>query len=572
MYFTERSSAGKVQAMTFQSHLFFLSGSLPAWHALLMGAPALLYALAALLTGRCASVATGWRHARSATLVALLLASSALLGVLAGSRGVSYGVQADVLGAIVLVLVALVGWVIVRYSQPYLDGEPQQRHYLRWLLATLATVSVVIATDHVLVLALAWTATSLSLHRLLTFFADRPEAVVTAHKKFIVSRAADVCMFGAAALLWVAFGTLHISQLLVQAAAMPQLPWTAQAAVLLIACAALLKCAQLPFHGWLIQVMEAPTPVSALLHAGVVNLGGLVLMRFAPLISEVLAAQVLLVAFGAATAVVASLVMTTRISIKVMLAWSTCAQMGFMLMQCGLGVWEMALLHFVAHSLYKAHAFLGAGGMVRRTSLMRLTPRAGAPGALSLALGVALGAAMTLVAGLVWSLWLMPHTPPPVMWVLAGIVALALVPLIHAQALRLRGGYLAALALGAFGIAFAYLGLHQLLGLWLQPLKTTTPTALWLGVALAFGALFLLQYMLVVLPQGALARWLYPWFYGGLFLDEMFNRMAFGLWRPPVPVVPLNPPLPLPDGSLSLAGAAPAPAAIVSPLISGARA
>ena len=210
--------------------------------------------------------------------------------------------------------------------------------------------------------------------------------------------------------------------------------------------------------------------------------------------------------------------------------------------------------------------------MVRRTSLMRLTPRAGAPGALSLALGVALGAAMTLVAGLVWSLWLMPHTPPPVMWVLAGIVALALVPLIHAQALRLRGGYLAALALGAFGIAFAYLGLHQLLGLWLQPLKTTTPTALWLGVALAFGALFLLQYMLVVLPQGALARWLYPWFYGGLFLDEMFNRMAFGLWRPPVPVVPLNPPLPLPDGSLSLAGAAPAPAAIVSPLISGARA
>lgn len=572
MYFTERSGVGKVQAMTFQSHLFSLSGSLPAWHALLMLAPALLYSLAALLAGRRASVAAGWRHAKSATLAALLLAAGALLGVLAGSRGAGYGMQADVLGGIVLVLVTFVGWVIVRYSQPYLDGEPQQRHYLRWLLATLATVGVVIATDHVLVLALAWTATSLSLHRLLTFFADRPEAVVTAHKKFIVGRAADLCMFGAAALLWAAFGTLHISQLLAQATALPQLPWTAQAAVLLIACAALLKCAQLPFHGWLIQVMEAPTPVSALLHAGVVNLGGLVLMRFAPLVSEVLAAQVLLVAFGAATAVVASLVMTTRISVKVMLAWSTCAQMGFMLMQCGLGVWEMALLHFAAHSLYKAHAFLGAGGMVRRTSLMRLTPRAGAPGALSLALGVVMGVAMTLAAGLVWSQGLASHAPPPVMWVLAGIVALALVPLVHAQALRLRGGRLAALALGAFGIAFAYLGLHHVLGLWLQPLKTTTPTALWLGVALAFGALFLLQSVLVVAPQGQLARWLYPWFYGGLFLDEKFNRMAFGLWRPPVPVAPLHPPLPLPDGSLSLAGAAPEPAALVSPLISGARA
>ena len=91
-------------------------------------------------------------------------------------------------------------------------------------------------------------------------------------------------------------------------------------------------------------------------------------------------------------------------------------------------------------------------------------------------------------------------------------------------------------------------------------------------VALAFGLLFLLQSMLIVAPQGKLARGLYPWFYGGLFLDEKFNRMAFGLWRPPVPVAPLNPPLPLPDGSLSLAGAAPEPAALVSPLISGVRA
>ena len=71
--------------------------------------------------------------------------------------------------------------------------------------------------------------------------------------------------------------------------------------------------------------------------------------------------------------------MTTRVSVKVALAWSTCAQMGFMLMQCGIGLWEMALLHLVAHSLYKAHAFLAAGGTVRRTQRRQLAPRPTTP-------------------------------------------------------------------------------------------------------------------------------------------------------------------------------------------------
>ena len=415
-------------------------------------------------------------------------------------------------------------------------------------MATLACVSLVVTTNHVLALTLAWMASSLALHHLLVFFGDRPPAVAAAHKKFIVSRAADGCMLGATALFAVAFGTLHIDEIVARAAAAPQLPLAAQAAVLLLAGAALLKCAQLPFHGWLIQVMEAPTPVSALLHAGVVNLGGFVLLRFAPLVAEVPAAQVLLVVAGTATAVLAALVMTTRISIKVMLAWSTCAQMGFMLMQCGLGAWQMALLHLVAHSLYKAHAFLGAGGAVRRTLLMRLTPRAAAPGPLALAVGACVGIGMTLAAGATWSLLgtLQAHAPiaspaSSVIWVLAGIVALALVPLLHAQSLRLGGLWLPAFGLGAFGVAFAYFGLHALFGTLVLPNAAAPLAPLWIGVALAFGALFMLQSLISVSPQGAVARRLYPWFYGGLFLDEKFNRIAFGLRRPPLPQVAATP-------------------------------
>ena len=519
------------------------SAELPFWHAALVWAPALLAGLAAALVAGLAkaerSTVAAWRVARLASLAALVAAAAGLLAVALGAMGVGYGARADRVGALVMLLVAFVGWVIVRYSQTYLQGELREAYYVRWLMATLATVLVVVATDHLLVLALAWMTTSLTLHHLLMFFGDRPAAVVAAHKKFIVARLADLCMGGATLLLWLAFDTLHIHVLLAQAAGAP-LPGTVQLAVVLLACTAVLKCAQLPFHGWLIQVMEAPTPVSALLHAGIVNLGGFVLLRFAPLVSEVPAAQTLLVVVGAATAVLAALVMTTRISIKVMLAWSTCAQMGFMLMQCGLGAWDMALLHLLAHSLYKAHAFLGAGGAVRRAQMVQLTPQAPAAGLGATLVGAATGIAMVLVAGALWSLWVPGLAASPAMWVLAGVVSLAITPLVRSQS---QSASWWALAGGALGVALAYFGLHVLLGGWLDVPAAQPMMALWVGAALAFVALFVLQSAITLAPRGALAQRLYPWFYGGLFLDEKFNSLAFALWAPPAPA-PRAAPLP----------------------------
>ena len=516
---------------------------LPLWHAALVLAPALAWAVAALFSGPRAGTPAAWHAARWASTAAVGLAALSLCAVLLGSRGSALLLRADEVGAVVMLLVAFVGWVIVRYAQPYFAGEAAERHGVRWLMATLAAVGLVVASNHLLVLVLAWSATSLALHRLLTFFGERPAAVVAAHKKFLVGRIADLGMLAAAGLLLHAFGTLQIDRIAALAAAAPALPGSAQAAMLLIAGAALLKCAALPFHGWLIQVMEAPTPVSALLHAGVVNLGGFVLMRMAPLLAEVPAAQALLVVAGTATAVLAALVMSTRISVKVMLAWSTCAQMGFMLMQCGLGLWSMALLHLVAHSLYKAHAFLSAGGAVRRAMLVQLTPQPAPPGPLALALGALAGVAMTAAAAASVALLLPGHGVSPALGVMAGIVALALVPLVHTQSLHLGRLWLPALGLGAFAVALAYFALHAALTAWLAPampaMSATPPpaTALWVFVATAFAALFVLQSVIGVAPQGTLARRLYPWFYGGLFLDEAFTRVAFALLPPPKPAV-----------------------------------
>ena len=551
MNFTELTKTRKVTLWHIESTLIMITyptdgAALPLWQTTLLLAPAVLAGAAALLAGRSDPVgssvdartrsnAAAWCWARWASAAGLVFAALSTAIVLFGMGGSGFGLRADIVGGLMSLLVAFVGWVIVRYSQPYLDGELAQRHYVRWLMATLAAVGIVVTTNHVAVLALAWMGTSMALHRLLTFFSDRSAAVVAAHKKFIVGRAADLCMLGACVLFTVSFQTLHIDQIMARAAAEDHLTTAAQAGVLLVVMAALLKCAQLPFHGWLIQVMEAPTPVSALLHAGIVNLGGFVLIRFAPLVSEVPAAQALLVAAGTATAVLAALVMTTRISVKVMLAWSTCAQMGFMLMQCGLGAWDMALLHLLAHSLYKAHAFLSAGGAVRRATLAQMTPRASAPGFAGLAAGILIAVSMTLVAKVVWGVLMPGITVSPAFWVLGGIVALALVPLVHAQSPRMGGWWLASLVLGAFGVSFAYIGLHLLFSTWVLPTTAQPPAVLWISVLMAFVLLFAVQSLIRIAPSSALVRGLYPWFYGGLFLDEKFNNIAFSVWPPPAP-------------------------------------
>jgi NAD(P)H-quinone oxidoreductase subunit 5 len=110
--------------------------------------------------------------------------------------------------------------------------------------------------------------------------------------------------------------------------------------------------------------METPTPVSALLHAGVINAGGFLLIRFADVMLLAPGVLAVLVMIGGFTALFGGLVMLTQSAVKTSLAWSTVAQMGFMILQCGLALFPLALLHIVAHSLYKAHAFLASGGTV----------------------------------------------------------------------------------------------------------------------------------------------------------------------------------------------------------------
>jgi len=458
-----------------------------------------------------------WRAASVAAALALCASMVAVLFAATVGDG-------DVrLRATVMLLVAFVAVIIVRFSRTYLAGEPNQARYLFALMATLGAVAVVVTTNNLLVLALAWTGASLALHSLLTFYPERRAALIAAHKKFIVSRAADACLFAAVLLLAHTLDTLQIDELL-KRATMPELPSGARFAVVLIAVTALLRCAQLPFHGWLIQVMEAPTPVSALLHAGVVNLGGFVIIRLGPLVAAVEVAQIILVGVGAVTAAVAALVAMTRISIKVALAWSTCAQMGFMLMQCGFGAYDLALLHLLAHSLYKAHEFLSSGSVVDQARVRLMSPDGPSVSAQRSTLAAI---AVFSVAGL-GATWFAAFGEPAA-WAPAVVVCLAVA---HWLALPIPKGYRARAAAVGGAVVTCWIGLHVGLGAWIQaPFTTESVSSNVIAVTIVwFAALYALQATLVAWPAGTLARSLYPLFYAGFYLDELLTRATFRIW------------------------------------------
>jgi len=306
-----------------------------------------------------------------------------------GLAGVGLRPRLDLVSATMLVLVAFVGWVVVRYAVSYLDGDARQGPFLGWMAMIVAAVLLLVQAGHLVHFVVAWIATSLALHRLLLFYPTRVQAIRAGRRKFIVARIGDAALIGAALLLALGYGTLDIAAILA-AAREGVAPEGVHAATALLAFAAMLKSAQFPAHGWLTEVMETPTPVSALLHAGVINAGGFLLIRFADVMLLSPGVLAVLVMVGGFTALIGGLAMLPQPAVKTSLAWSTIAQMGFMILQCGLALFPLALLHIVAHSLYKAHAFLASGSAVATVAGHRR------PGPVAIANGPAVGRAFAL--------------------------------------------------------------------------------------------------------------------------------------------------------------------------------
>jgi NAD(P)H-quinone oxidoreductase subunit 5 len=298
------------------------------------------------------------------------LAATGTMVLSTSNGGGALTLQANLVNVTLTLLVAFIGWVVIRYSRSYLDGEADEGRFHALMLGTLAAVLVFVQSGSLLVLILSTLIVGLGLRQLLLFYPDRPEAQRAAAKFTLVWHSADLVLFLAALLLLSSYGTGTLSGI---AASVDEngLTTGAAIAIFLIVIAAALKTAAFPLHGWLTEVMEAPTPVSALLHAGIINSGGVLLLALAPLVQYSPGAMAALVMIGGFTALFGAAVMLTQSAVKTSLAWSTVSQMGFLLLQCGLGLWALALLHILAHSLYKAHAFLSSGGAVQAVAGLR---------------------------------------------------------------------------------------------------------------------------------------------------------------------------------------------------------
>ncbi len=355
--------------------------------------------------------------AEAAALAALVAAAASVAGLihfgagtsrLIGLYGIGVSVRMDAVSAVMLLLVTFIGWIVVRYAGTYLDGEARQGPFTGWLCLTLAAVVMLVTAGNLVQFVAAWIATSVFLHRLLLFYPERVAARRAARKKFLTARLGDAALVGATALLAAAYGTTDIGSILLAARA-GEGGGAAVAAAALMALAAVLTSAQFPTHGWLTEVMETPTPVSALLHAGVINAGGFLLIRFADVMLLAPGVLAVLVVIGGFTALFGSLVMLTQPAVKTSLAWSTVAQMGFMIFECGLALFPLALLHIVAHSLYKAHSFLASGGAVERVAAIRRPGPVAIPGAG--AVGRAFASAL-VIYGLVGLAFGLTHKSP----------------------------------------------------------------------------------------------------------------------------------------------------------------
>ena len=495
------------------------------------------------LSGRL-RIQTAWSATLFASTTALLFAVWFCAGALVDARVIAHAPRInslfhvgtlavsfrfDLVSVLMLLLVTFLGWIIANYSRAYMSGDAEEGRYVGNLMWTLSAVSLLVVTNNLFVFLAAWVLTSLTLHGLLTLYPYRQAAVIAAHKKFLASRLGELTLLVAVVLLWAKTGSCEMNEVASRIGGVGVVPVSIHIAAVLLAVSAMIQCAQLPLHGWLIQVMEAPTPVSALLHAGVVNLGGFMLIRVASVIDTTPAAKALLVVGGCATAIISSMVMTTRISIKVHLAWSTCAQMGFMLMECGLGLYGLALLHLLAHSLYKAHAFLGSGGVVRQARLGRLTPKhtASSGGVLlaSASAGILLAAfgAVSLVPR---------HTIASVSMFGIAIVGFAIAGM-FAAAFRARDTTASLLLfLAVVGVSALYFGYEAAFEKVVSRagLNPGPPVGVLAFVLVSFAPLYLIQAVVRTDPSGRLATALYPWFYAGLYMDEMFTRGTFRVW------------------------------------------
>ena len=316
------------------------------------------------------------------------VAAARLLGE--GPWGVAGLVAVDGLTVVMWTVVTFFSGIVHSYSRRYMAGSRDLDRFFASVFGFTVVVMTLVAAEHVVLFGVAWLAMGLVMADLIGYvrgWQQAQAAARTARRYFLAS---TLFLGVAVGTLWWVTGHTTVSGLATAGDAVgTPVQWVALGALLL---AATIQSALVPFHGWLLGSMTAPTPASALMHAGFVNAGGILLTRFAPLVTVDPSVMLFVVVVGATSALLGKLLKSVQTDVKRQLGCSTVGQMGFMIVQAGLGFFGAAITHLVLHGFYKAYHFLSAGDEVEHTSP---TPDA------SPTLGASLsGAVIALLTGL----------------------------------------------------------------------------------------------------------------------------------------------------------------------------
>ncbi len=282
-----------------------------------------------------------------------------------GSLDVGMDLLYDPLSALFLLLITGVGSLIHVYSIGYMAHDERRRRFFGYLNLFVAAMLMLVLSANYLGLFLGWEGVGLASYLLIGFWQHKPSAAAAAKKAFVINRVGDVGLSLAIALFFVTFGTTDFAAISASSSEASEATLTALGLLLLLAACG--KSAQVPLQAWLLDAMEGPTPVSALIHAATMVTAGVYLIVRSNFVFELApAAQTAVVVVAVVTLLWGAILGCAKDDIKKVLAGSTMSQIGYMMLGAGLGVagYAFAIFHLLAHGFFKANMFLGAGSVM----------------------------------------------------------------------------------------------------------------------------------------------------------------------------------------------------------------
>ena len=315
------------------------------------------------------------------------------------SLGLRFSWLIDGLSLTFALMISGIGTLIVLYAGGYLKGHAQQGRFFAYILMFMGSMLGVVISDSLFTLFVYWELTSITSFLLIGFEHERAAARRAAFQALVVTGGGGLSLLAGLLLVWNITGIADLSGLLASGETLRAAPLYPVVLILILG-GAFTKSAQFPFHFWLPNAMEAPTPVSAYLHsATMVKAGVYLVMRLFPVMGDTVLWQTILPLFGGVTLVFGAVLAIRHVDLKMMLAYTTMASLGLLVMLTGLGsarAIDAAVLYLVAHALFKGALFMVSGIIDHETGTRNLTRLGGLARAMPLTFAIAMVAALSM--------------------------------------------------------------------------------------------------------------------------------------------------------------------------------